>query len=164
MEKIFIFDTTLRDGEQSPGASMTLQNKYELALQLLKLKVDVIEAGFPISSPHQFEACQYIAQRVKGVTVAALARSVIKDIDAAYMSIKNAEHPRIHTFIATSPIHMKYKLQKEPDEVIEMAVDAVKYARNKMPEVEFSPEDGTRSNIDFLARIVEKVIDAGATI
>jgi len=164
MDRIYIFDTTLRDGEQSPGASMTIQQKYELALQLAKLKADVIETGFPISSPHQFEACKYISQHVNGIAIAALARSVIKDIDAAYMSIKDAEHPRIHTFIATSPIHMKYKLQKEPDEVIEMAVDAVKYARNKTGEVEFSPEDGTRSDLDFLCRIVEKVIDAGANI
>ncbi len=164
MERIDIFDTTLRDGEQSPGASMDLESKYEIAVQLARLGVDIIEAGFPISSPQQFKACKLIAEEVKGPTIAALARAVKKDIDAAYQSIQAAEKPRIHTFIATSPIHMKYKLQKEPDEVIEMAVDAVKYARNLVPEVEFSPEDGTRSELEFLIRIIERVIDAGATI
>ncbi len=164
MKKINIFDTTLRDGEQSPGASMDLDRKYEVAVQLSRLGVDIIEAGFPISSPQQFKACQKIAEDIKGPTIAALARAVEKDIDAAYESLKKAEKSRIHTFIATSPIHMKYKLQKEPDEVIEMAVKAVKYARNLVPEVEFSPEDGTRSELEFLIRIIEKVIDAGATI
>ncbi len=164
MERIDIFDTTLRDGEQSPGASMSLESKYEIAVQLARLGVDVIEAGFPISSPQQFKACKLIAEQIKGPTIAALARAVKKDIDAARESIQAAEKPRIHTFIATSPIHMKYKLQKEPDEVIEMAVEAVKYARNFVPEVEFSPEDGTRSELNFLIRIIEKVINAGATI
>ena len=164
MEKVFIFDTTLRDGEQSPGASMTLEQKHEISHQLSRLGVDIIEAGFPVSSPIQFKACELIANDVKGVTIAALARAVEKDIDAAYEAIKKAANPRIHTFLATSPIHMQYKLKKKPEEVIEMAVKAVKYARNKVAEVEFSPEDGTRSELDFLCRIIEKVIDAGASV
>jgi 2-isopropylmalate synthase len=164
MEKVHIFDTTLRDGEQSPGASMSIDQKFELAVQLSRLGVDIIEAGFPVSSPHQFEACKLIAQKVKGTTIAALARAVPKDLDSAHQAIKSAQHPRIHTFIATSPIHMKHKLKKEPDQVVEMAVDAIKYARKLVAEVEFSPEDATRSEIPFLCRIIEKVIDAGATI
>ncbi|MBN1523719.1 MAG: 2-isopropylmalate synthase [Spirochaetales bacterium] len=164
MEKIFVFDTTLRDGEQSPGASMSLEQKYELAIQLSRLGVDVIEAGFPISSPHQFEACKTISAKVKDTTIAVLARALEKDIDSASEAVKAAARPRIHTFIATSPLHMKHKLNKDPDSVVEMAVKAVKYARNKVAEVEFSPEDATRSEISFLRRIIEKVIDAGATI
>jgi 2-isopropylmalate synthase len=164
MENVFIFDTTLRDGEQSPGASMSIEQKFELAVQLSRLGVDIIEAGFPVSSPHQFEACRMIAGKVKGTTIAALARAVEKDLDSAYQAVKDAEHPRIHTFLATSPIHMKYKLKKEPDQVVDMAVAAVTYARNLVAEVEFSPEDATRSEIPFLCRIIEKVIDAGATI
>jgi 2-isopropylmalate synthase len=164
MDRVFIFDTTLRDGEQSPGASMSIEEKYEMANQLARLGVDVIEAGFPISSPVQFDGCKLIAEKVKGVTVAALARSLEKDIDAAAGSIANAERPRIHTFLASSPIHMEYKLKKKPEEVLEMAVAAVKYARNRVAEVEFSPEDATRSELPFLIRLVEKVIDAGATV
>ncbi len=164
MDKIDIFDTTLRDGEQSPGAAMNVEQKYEIALQLEKLGVDVIEAGFPVSSPQQFEGCKLISERIRGVTVAALCRSVKKDIDLAAESIKTAVQPRIHTFLSTSPIHMDYKLKKKPDEVYEMAVEAVKYARNLCAEVEFSPEDATRSKMDFLCRIVEGVIEAGATV
>jgi 2-isopropylmalate synthase len=164
MERVWIFDTTLRDGEQSPGASMSVEQKQEIASQLARLGVDVIEAGFPISSPHQFEACKLIAKTVKGPTIAVLARALEKDIDSAAEAVKAAEHPRIHTFLATSPIHMEHKLRKKPEEVLEMAVRAVKYARNKVAEVEFSPEDGTRSEIPFLCRIIEKVIDAGARI
>jgi 2-isopropylmalate synthase len=164
MERIFIFDTTLRDGEQSPGASMTIEEKCEVANQLARLGVDVIEAGFPISSPVQFEGCRLIAERVKGTTIAALARSLEKDIDSAGQSIRDAEHPRIHTFIASSPIHMEYKLKKKPEEVLEMAVRAVKHARNLVAEVEFSPEDATRSEMPFLIKLIESVIDAGATV
>ncbi len=164
MERVYIFDTTLRDGEQSPGASMSIEQKYEIAVQLARLGVDAIEAGFPISSPQQFAACQLISQKVKGPVITALARCLPKDLDRAYEAVKDAERNRIHTFIATSPIHMKHKLQKEPDEVIEMAAEAVKYARNLVAEVEFSPEDATRSDTDFLCRIFERVIDAGATI
>jgi 2-isopropylmalate synthase len=164
MDRITIFDTTLRDGEQSPGASMSVEQKLEIAIQLARLGVDVIEAGFPISSPHQLEGCKLISRQVKGPAIAALARAVEKDIDCAAEAIAEAEHPRIHTFLATSPLHMEYKLHKKPDEVLEMAVRAVKYARNKVAEVEFSPEDGTRSEIPFLCRVIEKVIDAGARI
>ncbi len=164
MENVYIFDTTLRDGEQSPGAAMSVEQKLEVALQLERLGVDVIEAGFPVSSPHQFNACKQIAERVENSTIAALARTVPGDIDSAVESIAAAKRKRIHTFIATSPIHMQYKLQKKPDDVIEMATAAVRYARNKVEEVEFSPEDGTRSEIPFLIEIIEKVIDAGATI
>jgi len=164
MRKIQIFDTTLRDGEQAPGAAMTIEQKYEFALQLARLGVDIIEAGFPVSSPHQFEASKRIAENVKGPVIAGLARSVEKDIDAVYESIKGAETTRLHTFIATSPIHMEYKLKMTPDQVVENAVKAVSYARNKFAQVEFSPEDGTRSELDFLYRIIEAVIDAGATV
>ncbi|HEQ71610.1 MAG TPA: 2-isopropylmalate synthase [Spirochaetia bacterium] len=164
METIKVFDTTLRDGEQSPGAAMTLEQKYELAVQLARLGVDVIEAGFPVSSPHQFDSCRIVAERVKDVTVAVLARAVEKDLDSAAEAVSAAAHPRIHTFIATSPLHMKHKLGKDPDTVVEMAVKAVTYARNKVAEVEFSPEDATRSELPFLCRVIEKAIDAGATI
>jgi 2-isopropylmalate synthase len=164
VDRVWIFDTTLRDGEQSPGASMSVEQKLEIAVQLARLGVDVIEAGFPISSPHQLEGCRLIARQVKGPAIAALARAVEKDIDAAVEALKGAEHPRIHTFLATSPIHMQYKLRKSPDEVMDMAVKAVRYARNKVAEVEFSPEDGSRSEVPFLCRIIEKVIDAGARV
>ena len=164
MERIYIFDTTLRDGEQSPGAAMSVEQKYEVAVQLARLGVDAIEAGFPVSSPQQFKACRLISRNVKGPAITALARAIEKDLDAAHESIKDAERKRIHTFIATSPIHMKYKLNKKPDDVIEMACRAVKYARNLVDEVEFSPEDATRSEIPFLCRIIEKVIEAGAAV
>jgi len=164
MERIYTFDTTLRDGEQSPGASMSMEQKHELALQLAHLGVDIIEAGFPVSSPHQFKACSVISESVKGPTIAALARTVDKDIEAAAESIKKADKPRIHTFIASSPIHMEYKLKKDPETVIEMARTGVAKARNLVPEVEFSPEDATRSELPFLCKLVESVIDAGATI
>ncbi len=164
MDRVSIFDTTLRDGEQSPGASMSVEQKLEIAAQLARLGVDVIEAGFPISSPHQLEGCRLISRQVRGPIIAALARAVEKDIDCAAEAIGDAEHPRIHTFLATSPVHMEYKLRKKPDEVLEMAVKAVRHARAKVAEVEFSPEDATRSEIPFLCRIIEKVIDAGARI
>ena len=134
------------------------------ALQLESLGVDIIEAGFPVSSPHQFKACKMIASSVKNSVVAGLARAVEKDIDAVYESIKGANRSRLHTFIATSPIHMKYKLKMAPDLVIENAVKAVKYAKDRFDQIEFSPEDGTRSELEFLYRIIESVIDAGASI
>ncbi len=164
MEFVKIFDTTLRDGEQSPGAAMDHDQKLELARQLARLGVDVIEAGFPVSSPEQFKACEAIAREVRNCTIAALARSVEKDLDAAIEAMLPAANPRIHTFVSTSPIHMKHKLKKDPAEVLTMAVKAVRYARNRVAEVEFSPEDATRSELDFLCRVVEAVIDAGATI
>ena len=125
MDRVYIFDTTLRDGEQSPGASMDVEQKYEIALQLERMGVDVIEAGFPISSPQQFEGVKRISEGVKESTIAALARSTTADIDAAADSIAKAAHPRIHTFISTSPVHMEYKLKKKPEEVVEMAKKAV---------------------------------------
>jgi len=162
MEQIYIFDTTLRDGEQSPGASMSIEQKYEVAIQLARLGVDAIEAGFPVSSPRQFDACKMIAEKVKGPAITALARAVEKDLEAAYQSIKDAERKRIHTFIASSPIHMKHKLNKGPEDVLEMACQAVRWARHRVDEVEFSPEDATRSELPFLCRLVESVIEAGA--
>jgi len=162
MEQIYIFDTTLRDGEQSPGASMSIEQKFEVAIQLARLGVDAIEAGFPVSSPRQFDACKIIAAKVKGPAITALARAVDKDLEAAYQSIKDAERKRIHTFIASSPIHMKHKLKKEPEDVLEMACKAVRWARQRVDEVEFSPEDATRSELPFLCRLVERVIEAGA--
>jgi len=160
---ITIFDTTLRDGEQSPGASMNLAEKLEVAQALAELGVDVIEAGFPISSPGDFEAVREVAKLVRGVEVCGLARSQKKDIDAAWESLKDAEQPRIHVFLATSSIHREHKLRKSEDEIIEMAVESVCYARNLTPKVEFSPEDASRTDIDYLCRVVEAVIDAGAT-
>lgn len=164
MDQVQIFDTTLRDGEQSPGASMDVEQKFEIALQLEHLGVDVIEAGFAVSSPEQFRACKQIGDRVKNSTIAVLARSVEQDIDAAAESLSGCARPRIHTFVSTSPIHMEYKLKKKPDEVIEMTRRAVRYARNKCGEVEFSPEDATRSDIDFMCKVLEVAVEEGATI
>lgn len=163
-KRIKIFDTTLRDGEQSPGCSMNLKEKVELALQLERLGVDVIEAGFAVSSPGDFEAVHTIAGAVKNCTVASLVRSIEKDIDVSWNAVKHAESPRLHVFLATSPIHMKYKLKKEPEAVLEQAVAAVKYAAKLCGDVEFSAEDASRSDMDFLARVAEAVINAGATV
>ena len=164
MEQIIFFDTTLRDGEQSPGAAMSIEQKREIAEQLERLGVNVIEAGFPISSPEQFEGVVAVAADCKEATVAGLARAVEKDIEAAGKALKKAAHPRIHTFIATSDLHMQHKLRMSRDDVLERAVRAVKYARSLCAEVEFSAEDATRSDIDFLCAIFERVIDNGATI
>ncbi len=161
-QHLVIFDTTLRDGEQSPGASMTKEEKVRVAKSLEKLKVDVIEAGFAISSQGDFEAVKAIAETVKDSTVCSLARTTNMDIERAAEALKNANSGRIHTFIATSPIHMQYKLQMSPDQVVEKAVSAVKLARNLMGDVEFSLEDASRSEFDFMCRVVEQVIDAGA--
>jgi len=162
-ERIIIFDTTLRDGEQSPGASLNNKEKLEIAKQLESLGVDVIEAGFPASSPGDFEAVKMIAKDVKKSAVCALARAVKKDIDQAFNSVKFARKPRIHVFLATSGIHMKYKLKKAEGEILETAVWAVKYARRKAKDIEFSPEDASRTEKRFLYRVLEAVIDAGAT-
>jgi len=162
-DRLFIFDTTLRDGEQSPGASMTKEEKVRIAKTLEKMRVDVIEAGFPIASPGDFEAVQAVARTVKDSTICALARALEKDIDRAGEALKEANSGRIHTFIATSPIHMEQKLRMSPDQVVEQAVWAVKRARKFTDDVEFSAEDAGRSEIDFLCRIFEAVIDAGAT-
>lgn len=161
-DKLIIFDTTLRDGEQSPGASMTRDEKVRIARVLEKMRVDIIEAGFPIASPGDFESVKAVSETVKDATVCALARAVQGDIDRAAEAIKPANRGRIHTFIATSPIHMREKLRMEPDQVLEQAVWAVKYARQFTDDVEFSPEDAGRSESDFLCRVLEAVIDAGA--
>ena len=162
-DKLIIFDTTLRDGEQSPGASMTKDEKIRIAKALERMRVDVIEAGFPIASPGDFEAVQAVAQVIQDSTVCGLARALDKDIDRAGEALKPANSARIHTFIATSPIHMKMKLRMEPDQVVEQAVAAVKRARKYTDNVEFSPEDAGRSELDFLCRVLEAVITAGAT-
>lgn len=162
--QIKIFDTTLRDGEQSPGYSMNKKEKLKLAHQLERLRVDVIEAGFPISSEGDFETVKEIARQIKSTTVAALCRTTDIDIETAASSLEPAEKPRIHTFIATSDIHMKYKLKKSRDEVIESAVKGVEMARKYSDDVEFSAEDASRSEPEFLYRVFEAVIDAGATI
>ena len=160
--RIIIFDTTLRDGEQSPGASMNIEQKLEVAKQLARLKVDVIEAGFPNSSPGDFEAVKLIAQQIKGPAIAGLCRARDDDIDRAWEALKYSEKPRIHTFIATSDIHLQHKLKKSREEVLDMAVAAVKRAKSYCDDVEFSPEDASRSDMDYLCRVVEAVIDAGA--
>ncbi len=162
-DRLRIFDTTLRDGEQSPGASMTKEEKIRIAKALERMRVDIIEAGFPIASRGDFEAVQAVAQGIKDSTVCALARALDKDIDRAGEALKGAQSARIHTFIATSPIHMKMKLRMEPDQVAEQAVRAVRRARQYTDDVEFSPEDAGRSELDFLCRIIEAAIDAGAT-
>ena len=162
-ERVFIFDTTLRDGEQSPGASMTLEEKLEVAELLDVMGVDIIEAGFPIASDGDFEAVSEVARVVKRASVAGLARSAAKDIDRCAEAVRKAVRPRIHTFISTSPLHMKYKLQKEPAEVLDMITASVTRARNHVGDVEWSAEDGTRTEIDFLCRCVELAIKAGAT-
>ncbi|MFP4522444.1 MAG: 2-isopropylmalate synthase [Fibrobacterota bacterium] len=160
--KVLIFDTTLRDGEQALMSSLTVNEKIVIAKQLAKMKVDIIEAGFPVSSPGDFESVSTIAKTVKGPIIAGLARAVKKDIDACAKAVKHAKKHRIHTFIGTSTIHMKDKLRKSEDQILEMAVDAVKYARRKAADVEFSCEDTGRTPKDFLYRIVEAVIKAGA--
>lgn len=164
MRQVKIFDTTLRDGEQSAGINLNVEEKLRVARQLAKLNVDVIEAGFAIASPGDFAGVQAIARELKGVTVCSLSRAVKADIDRAWEALQDAESPLIHTFIATSDIHMRYKLQKEPDQVVEMAVAAVKHAKKYCSNVEFSAEDATRSDWDFLCRIFGEVIKAGATV
>jgi len=163
MERIIIFDTTLRDGEQSPGASLNAKEKLEIAWQLKRLGVDVIEAGFPIASPGDFASVKDIASKVKGPTICGLARCKKADIDAAYKAVKYSSRPRIHVFLATSRIHMKYKLKKAEDEILKLAVWAVKYAKSKVKDVEFSPEDASRTDRQFMFRVLEAVIDTGAT-
>ena len=162
MEMVKIFDTTLRDGEQSPGASMTIEEKIKVAKQLEKLRVDIIEAGFAAASPGDFEAINNIAKVVTNSTICSLARAVEKDIEAAAKAIEPAPLKRIHTFIATSPIHMQYKLRMSPDEVIKRAVKAVEYAKSFVDDIEFSCEDAGRSEMPFLKEIISAVIEAGA--
>ena len=162
-DKLVIFDTTLRDGEQSPGASMTKDEKLRIAKMLEKMHVDVIEAGFAVSSQGDFEAVKLIADTVRESRICSLSRAMQGDIERAGEALSGASAGRIHTFIATSPIHMKYKLQMEPDEVLAQAIGAVKLARNLMDDVEFSLEDASRTDFDFMCRITEAVINAGAT-
>ncbi|MBF0564346.1 MAG: 2-isopropylmalate synthase [Nitrospirae bacterium] len=163
MRLIKVFDTTLRDGEQSPGATMNVEEKLQIARQLKRLNVDVIEAGFPIASQGDFEAVRLIANEIDGVTVAGLARTRFEDIDRVGEAIKSAESGRVHIFLATSDIHLKYKLKMDREQVLESAVKAVLHARKYTDDVEFSAEDATRSDRDFLCRITEEVIKAGAT-
>ncbi len=163
MNRIIIFDTTLRDGEQSPGASLNVDEKLVIARQLDRLGVDVIEAGFPISSPGDFQGVQLIAERVHRPVICGLARAVGPDIEAAGEALKPAKKKRIHIFIATSKIHMDKKLRKSPQEVLESAVSAIKRARNYTDDIEFSPEDASRSDLDFMCQVLEAAIDAGAT-
>src|SRR5438477_12349771 len=162
-DRVVIFDTTLRDGEQCPGATMTHEEKLEVAELLDQVGVDVIEAGFPIASEGDFAAVNEVAKRTKRAVVCGLARAGIKDIDCCAEAIKPAERRRIHTFLSTSPVHMKYKLQKEPHEVYEMVIAQVTRARNYTDDVEWSSEDGTRTEHDFLCRCIEAAINAGAT-
>ncbi len=162
-DKLIIFDTTLRDGEQSPGASMTRDEKLRIARQLERLRVDVIEAGFPAASNGDFEAVRAIANTIKDSTVAGLCRANDRDISRGLEALAGAKRPRIHTFIATSELHMEKKLRMTREQVLEQARLAVRFARNQCPDVEFSPEDGYRSDVDFLCRVLEAVIDEGAT-
>ncbi len=162
-QNIKIFDTTLRDGEQTPGVNLNIQEKLEIARQLEKLGVDVIEAGFAIASPGDFAAVKAVAEEMKNLSVASLCRAIPKDIDRAWEAVKNAVSPRIHTFIATSDIHMQYKLKMKEDEVLQRAVEMVKYAKKFCNDIEFSAEDAGRSRPEFLYRIFEAVIEAGAT-
>ena len=162
-DKLIIFDTTLRDGEQSPGASMTRDEKLRIARQLERLRVDVIEAGFAASSNGDFEAVQLIANSIKDSTICSLSRANDRDIARAAEALKGANRARIHTFIATSPLHMEKKLRMTPEQVLEQARQSVRFARNLVGDIEFSPEDGYRSEVDFLCRVIEAVIHEGAT-
>ena len=161
--RVTIFDTTLRDGEQSPGIALNTEEKLEIAAQLTRLGVDVIEAGFPAASDGDFASVQVIAREIEGPVIAALARATATDVDSAWKALEDAARPRIHVFIATSPIHMYHKLQMEPAEVKEAAIEAVTRARSMCDDVEFSPEDGTRSDADFLIDVCRAAVAAGAT-
>src|SRR6516164_7652215 len=161
--RLIIFDTTLRDGEQSPGASMNLTEKLEIAQALSDLGVDVIEAGFPIASPGDFEAVQAIARQVQEPVICGLARCNPEDIDRAWEALEGAARPRIHVFLATSAIHREFKLNMTKEEIIERAVAGVERAKGYCDDIEFSPEDAARTELDFLAEVVERAIEAGAT-
>ncbi|OGR05131.1 MAG: 2-isopropylmalate synthase [Desulfobacca sp. RBG_16_58_9] len=161
-EKIYIFDTTLRDGEQTPGANLNVDEKLQIARHLELLNVDIIEAGFPIASRGDFEAVRAVAREIRGPQIAGLARAFEKDIDAAWEAVKEAANPRIHTFISTSDIHLKYQMKKSREEVLEMAVAAVKHACRYTANVEFSAMDASRSDLDYVARVFSAVIEAGA--
>ncbi len=163
-KKIHIFDTTLRDGEQVPGAKINKKQKIEIAQQLAKLGVDVIEGGFPCSSPGDLQAVRAISQQVKGPVIAALARAVKEDIDIAWEAVREAERPRVHVFLSSSDIHLHKQLRRDRDSALEMAVGAVKYAKGLCPEVEFSPMDASRTDFEFLCRIIEAAVRAGADV
>src|SRR3982074_390633 len=160
--RVYLFDTTLRDGEQSPGCSMTVPEKLRLAAKLVEMGVDILEAGFPIASDGDFEAVDAVAREFPWVQVAALARASKLDIERAAASLKNARRPRIHTFIATSEIHLKYKLKKSQQQVLDEAVAAVELARSYTDDVEFSAEDATRTDPEYLERVTRAVVAAGA--
>ena len=162
-DRVYIFDTTLRDGEQSPGATMNLDEKMQIAQLLEEMQVDIIEAGFPIASNGDFEAVSEISKNIKNSTIAGLARAKLADIDRAWEAVKHAKSPRIHTFIATSPIHMKFKLKKTEEEVLDAIKHTVTHARNLCDNIEWSCEDGGRSNLDFLYKCIELAINSGAT-
>ncbi|RLB02949.1 MAG: 2-isopropylmalate synthase [Deltaproteobacteria bacterium] len=162
--QIYIFDTTLRDGEQVPGAKLNKKQKVEIAKQLERLNVDVIEAGFPCSSPGDLEAVKAVAQEIKNCVVCGLARAVKQDIDLCWEAVKEAKHPRIHVFLGSSDIHVQKKLRKDKESALQMAVESVKYARSLCPEVEYSTEDASRSDFDYLCRVIRAVIKEGASI
>lgn len=163
-KRIFVFDTTLRDGDQTPGVNINKEEKFEIAKQLEDMGVDVIEAGFPFASIEDFEAVKTIAKNIKNASIAGFARAVKKDIDTAWEALKYSRYPRIHVSIATSDIHMMYKLKMSPDDILQRAYNMVKYAKSLSPSVEFSPEDATRTRPEFLFRVLEKVIEAGADV
>src|SRR5438445_5970387 len=162
-DRVVVFDTTLRDGEQSPGISLNTQEKLEIAQQLARLGVDVIEAGFPITSPGDFEAVQAISREVEGPVIAGLARTHSADIDRAWEAVRDAARPRIHTFISTSDIHIRHQLQTTRDDVKGQARAAVAHAREYLEDVEFSPMDATRAEVEFTAEVCQLAIDEGAT-
>src|SRR5687767_3548662 len=162
-DRVRIFDTTLRDGEQSPGISLNKQEKLEIATQLGRLGVDVIEAGFPIASPGDFDAVQEIAREVQGPVICALARTGVADIDAAWNAVKDSERPRIHTFVSTSDIHIEHQLQTTREDVKGQARAAVAHARQYCDDVEFSPMDATRADLEFTAEVLQIALDEGAT-
>jgi len=163
-EKIFLFDSTLRDGEQTPGARLNYEEKIEVARQLARLGVDIIEAGFPVSSPGELKAVQAISREIKGPVICGLARAIKGDIDAAWEAVKDAERPRLHVFLGASDIHMEHKLKQDPAKLLEQGVEAVKYAKKYTADVEYSPEDATRARDEYLFELLEAVIKAGATV
>src|SRR3954463_4056945 len=163
MDRVEIFDTTLRDGEQSPGISLNPSEKLEIAHQLAKLGVDVIEAGFPITSPGDFEAVQAISRQVEGPVITGLARAHVGDVDAAYGAVRDAARPRVHTFISTSDIHIEHQLQSTREDVLGQARAAVAHARSLVDDVEFSPMDATRADVQFTAEVLQAALEEGAT-
>ncbi|HZR11084.1 MAG TPA: 2-isopropylmalate synthase, partial [Myxococcales bacterium] len=162
-DRVFVFDTTLRDGEQAPGASMNLAQKLTVARALASLGVDIMEVGFPVASPGDFQAVEAISRQVEGPIICALARANRPDVDAALKALSPAPRHRLHVFLATSPIHREHKLRMTPAEVIRVATGAIEYARQRCADVEFSAEDAARTELDFLTEVVERAIESGAT-